>query len=290
MTRTGVMFFTDQLTGPDLVDYALRCEGLGIDTVWLPEVFGREVFSSAGFVLARTTSVRIASGIANVYARDAMSTRQAAQTLAELSGGRFVLGLGVSNPGIVAGRGGSWEPPVRKLRAYFDGMDAAKVYAPAPAEPAPVYLAAHGPGLLKLAAERTDGANTYLMPTEHTVRARKQLGATPELNVVQHCLYLPSGDAEKARGLARRAVQRYVELDYYRRMWSEFGFADNDFENGGSDALIDMLVAWGDIETIQERLGAHRAAGANEVVVVPLNPEGGGRAPHWSLLEGLAGT
>ena len=287
-SRTGVMFFTDGLAAADLIEFARRVEAKGLDTLWLPEVFGREVFASAGFLLAATSTLTVASGIANVYARDGLSAAQAAHTLAELSGGRFVLGLGVSNPGIVEGRGGRWEAPVPKLTKYFDAMAAAKVLAPRPASPAPVFLAAHGPRLLDIARERTDGANTYLMPPEHTAMARVRLGPQARLNAVQHCMLWSGEDAEQARGLARRAVQRYVELDYYQRIWGQYGFEADDFEHGGSDRLIDTLVAWGDAEAIAARLALHRDAGADEVVIVPLNPDGGGRAPHWPLLDELS--
>jgi probable F420-dependent oxidoreductase len=286
-STTGVMFFTDQMPGAALVDFARRVETLAYDTLWLPELFGREVFSSAGYLLAATERLRIASGIANVYARDALAFRQAANGLAELSNGRFCLGLGVSNTGIVAARGQQWLPPVAKMTAFFDAFDAAIVHAPQASRPAPVYLAAHGPHLLRLAAQRTDGANTYLMTPEHTCRARGLLGAEQQLNVVQHCMLWPQGSVTEARSLARRAVGRYVELDYYRRQWSQLGFADADFAERGSDSLIDALVAWGDVDSIAARLQRQRDAGADQVIVVPLNALGGSE-PDWALLEALA--
>lgn len=290
MARIGVMYFTDQLARPSFVALAQRIEMLGLDTLWLPEVFGREVFSSASYLLGRTTMLTVASGIANVYARDALNIRQAAQTLGELSGGRFILGLGVSNEQIVTTRGHGWEAPLAKLTRYLDEMGAGRVYAPAHEAPAPVYLAAHGPRLLELAGRRTDGANTYLMTTEHTRSAREILGPGRTLNAAQYCMLWDRarGSAEAARTLARQAVQRYITLGYYRRMWVKQGFEPHDFENGGSDRLVDTLVAWGPLESIQARIDAHHQAGASEVIVVPLNPAGGGTEPHWPLLEGLA--
>nr|MCH9674280.1 LLM class flavin-dependent oxidoreductase [Gammaproteobacteria bacterium] len=259
MSRQGVMFFCDQLDRASLLDFAERVEQMHFDTLWLPELFGREVFASAGYLLALTERLMVASGIANVYARDAYGAAQAQQTLAELSGGRFILGLGVSNPQILETRGQSWRPPIEKLTEYFEQMTAARVYSPAPPHPAPVYLAAHGPKMLRLAATAADGANTYLMPVTHTQLARNVLGPNAALNVVQHCLL--ESDPERARGLARKAVSRYVRLAYYRRAWREFGFEDADFADGGSDRLIDMLVVWGDAGAIRERLDSHRAAG-----------------------------
>lgn len=284
----GVMFFTDRLLGTQLVQLAKQLEQRGVDTLWLPELFGREVFSTAGFLLARTNSLRVASGIANVYARDAFSARQAARGLAELSGGRFVLGLGVSNPQIAGARGHEWELPVEKLRPYLDAYAGSEVQAPAPSVEPAVYLAAHGPQMLSLARDRTDGASTYLMSSAHTAEARARLGPGKVLNVVQHCLHWPDGPADEARAMARRAVHRYMELDYYREVWRKLGFNDSDFEKGGSDRIVDTLVAWGDAKTIQERLAEHREAGADELIVVPLSRDGGGQEPDWSLLEVLA--
>lgn len=286
MDRLGVMFFCDQLDREELVHFAQRIEALGYQTLWLPELFGREAFSSAAYLLAKTQTLHVATGIANVYARDALSAAQARSTLGELSQGRFILGLGVSNPQILKARGQQWQPPVQKLRTYLQELNDAQINAPAPKTPAPVYVAAHGPKLLRLSSAAADGANTYLMPVAHTREARDQLGSRGVLNVVQHCLLVD--DANTARNLARRAVGRYCRLDYYQRTWSRFGFGANDFVDGGSDRLLDTLVAWGDVATIKTRLEAHRAAGANEVVVVPLNPEGGGVQPHWPLLEALA--
>ena len=124
------------------------------------------------------------------------------------------------------------------------------------------------------------------MDSSHTARARELLGPDKALNVVQHCL-LWTGDPAGARDLARRAIGRYVTLDYYQRMWRTLGFDTTDFADGGSDRLVDMLVAWGDAGAIETRLQAHRDAGASEVIVVPLSAEGGGRQPDWALIEAL---
>ena len=283
---TGVMFFCDQLSREQMERMACRLSEAGFHRLWLPELFGREVFSSAAWLLARTDRIGIASGIANVYARDAYAAAQARHTLSELAPGRFSLGLGVSNPAILDVRGQTWQAPYAKMSDYLERMAKAKIYAPAADIEAPIFIAAHGPRLLSLASANADGANTYLMPVAHTRAARECLGVGPSLNVVQHCLLLE--EPRRARELARRAVGRYLELDYYQRLWSAHGFDDIDFSGSGSDRLVDMLVAWGNASTIRARLDAHRQAGASEVIVVPLNPSGGGQEPDWRLLEALA--
>ena len=280
----SVIFFTDGLDARSLESFALRLEALGYESLWVPEFFGREPFSTVSFVLARTTRLEVATGIANVYARDALVAAQARHTLAELSGGRFALGLGVSHPPMAEAHGVPWQPPVQKMTAFLDALYATEVASPPPARPAPIWIAAHGPRLLALASERADGANTYLMPPGHTREARRILGPEKRLNVVvPSCL---TTDASRARHVGRKALSIYLPLPAYRRQWRNWGFDDGDFEGGGSDRLIDTVIAWGSEDEIRARMSAHCEAGASRITVSPLNPEG--RGPDWRLLEALA--
>ena len=280
----GIIYFTDGLPGPELERFALRLEELGYDSLWVPEFFGREPYTTAAFVLARTSRLVVATGIANVYARHAIVAAQHRHALAELSGGRFVLGLGVSHPPMAEAHGLEWLAPVVKMRAYLDGIDAMQVRAPKPAEPAPIWISAHGPLLLKLAAERADGANTYLAPPPHTARAREILGPDKRLNVVLHCCL--SEDETAARRIARRALSVYLPLPAYHRVWRAWGFEESDWADGASDRLVDKLVAWGDHASIRRRMDEHLAAGASQIIISPLNPDG--NAPPWKLLEAFA--
>ncbi len=145
--RLGVMFNTDRMSGEALVEFARRVESTGIDTLWVPELFGREPFAASGHLLANTSTLTVATGIANVYARDAVAAAAGGATLAEFSGDRFVLGLGVSNAGLVGMRGHDWEPPVEKLEQYLQGIAEAKIQVPG-FHAAPVHVAAHGPKML----------------------------------------------------------------------------------------------------------------------------------------------
>lgn len=280
----GVIFFTDALEADALVRFAQRLEELGYDSLWVPEFFGREPFSTVSFLLARTERLKIATGIANVYARDAIVAAQHRQTLAELSGGRFILGLGVSHPPMAEAHGQEWIPPVRKMRAYLETIERTKVQSPEAARPAPIFVSAHGPLLLGLAGDRADGANTYLMPPAHTRMARERVGPDTQLNVVLPCCLCE--DADRARRIARKALGIYMPLPAYRNQWANWGFESADFENGGSDRLIDSAVAWGDLATIRARMAEHLAAGASQIEISPYNPEGPG--PDWKLLEALA--
>jgi probable F420-dependent oxidoreductase len=280
----SVIFYTDALPAADLEQLALRLEALGYEGLWVPEFFGREPFSTVSFVLARTTRLRVATGIANVYSRDALITAQARRTLAELSGGRFVLGLGVSHPPMAEAHGVEWLPPVRKMRAYLETIEKTEVASPAPPADAPIWIAAHGPGLLRLAAARVDGANTYLMPPAHTKQARHILGPDKRLNVVVPCC--PTEDAALARRLARSMLRVYLPLPAYQRQWKAWGFSEADFADGGSDRLVDSTVAWGDDAAIRARMEEHRDAGASHIVVSAINPQG--RGPAWRFYEALA--
>jgi len=282
-TPSGLLLATDSMSPEAITADALRLESLGYDSLWLPDLFGRDVFILAGFILARTTRLRVATGIAHVYARDAVAAAQGARTLAELHGGRFVLGLGVSHPQAAERRGHEWIPPVRKMRAYLEGIAAAPVRSPEPSRAAPVYIAAHGPKLLALAAELADGANTYLMPVEHTRQAREILGPDKDLNVVLPCCLC--ADPDRARAVGRKALAVYLGLPAYRRQWTRFGFVEDDFE-AASDRLVDSLVAWGDEAAIRERIAAQRDAGASHVQILPYNAEPKGALP-WKMIEAL---
>jgi len=282
----GVLYFTDTMSADALTAFAQRLEALGHRSLWMPDLLGRELFAAAGFVLGRTSRLRVATGIANVYGRDALSAAQGARTLAELYDGRFVLGLGVSHPQVAEMRGHHWLPPYKKLSDYLEDMAAARVRSPEPPSTAPVFIAAHGPKLLELAASKADGANTYLMPPDHTRQARDTLGPEKSLNVVLPCCLCE--DTGEARRVARKALSVYMGLPAYHRQWLRFGFEPGDFEAGGSDRLIDTLVAWGDEAAIRARIAEHVEAGASEILVSPYNPEQSGPAPHWKLLEALA--
>lgn len=284
---TGVMFNTDRMDGAAFTEFGQRVEDLGLDTIWVPELFGREPFAAAAHLLSTTKTVRVATGIANVYARDGAAAAAGANTMAELSGGRFALGLGVSNAGLAGQRGHAWEPPIAKLATYFDALEAAPYWSVTPAEKPPIYVAAHGPKMVELAAARCDGINTWLMTPEHTSSVRARLDASQTINVSKFALL--SDDPDLARTTARKALGMYLGLDYYHRAWRALGFGDEDFADTGSDRLIDALVAWGDEGRIRDLLQEHRDAGADHLVVVPLNATGGGQ-PDWELLHMLGGS
>jgi probable F420-dependent oxidoreductase len=265
----GLLCSTDHLPAPELAALALEVERLGYESLWVPEIFGREPLATAGFLIAKTTRIGVATGIANVYARDAVAAAQARRTLAELSGGRFTLGLGVSHPQIAAARGHEWIAPVPKVRAYLEAMERAQAQSPAPAVPAPVVIAGHGPRLLALAAERADGAHTYLVTPEHSKRARAILGPEKSLRVVLP--FLVESDPARAYAAARAGLAIYLQFPAYHRLWGSLGLADSDWAGGqASDRLIDAVTACGPAERVRARAREYLDAGASQILLSPL--------------------
>jgi len=271
--RLGVWFFTDALAAPDAAAFARRVEALGYSALWIPEAVGREPFAHASWLLSNTQRLVVATGIANIYARDPVTARQGQLTLAEQSGGRFLLGLGVSHaPMVERVRGHAYAAPVATMRAYLERHRAAPYLGPRPPEEPPTVIAALGPKMLELAREKAQGAHPYLVPPEHTALARKILGKGPWLCTEQKVLLVR--DASKARDLARKAVAIYLGLPNYRNNLLRLGYSDSDFDAGGSDRLIDALVAWGDEQALAKRVQAHLDAGADHVCIQPVHPEG----------------
>ena len=265
--RVGVWSFALQRLAADEERTAIRAfEGLGFPAVWIPESLGsKEVFAHAGLLLSASERVIVAPGIASIYARDPMAMANGANALAEAYPGRFVLGIGVSHAPSVAMRGGSDGKPVETMRDYLDGMDAAQYAGPEPAEPVPLVLAALGPRMLELAAERADGAHPYFVPVEHTFVARRAIGPETCLAVEQTAVL--STDADEARRIGRAFARHYLALPNYANNLRRLGWSDEDIANDGSDKLIDAVIAWGDVDAIAARVRAHLDAGADHVCV-----------------------
>jgi probable F420-dependent oxidoreductase len=255
---------------------AHEIEKLGYDTLWYPEGLGtRESFTNAAVLLGATDGIRVASGIANIWARDAVAAANAARVLADAFDDRYLLGLGVSHERQVDPRGHRYARPVARMSAYLDAMDDDPFVSPdgtgRTRPPVPRVLAALRPPMLRLAAEKALGAHTYLVPVEHTRRAREILGPGAVL-VAEQKVVLASDPAE-ARVRARAAIAWYLDTPNYLDNLRWLGFSDADFEDGGSDALVDALIAAGDEEAIRARVREHLDAGATQVAIQPLEAD-----------------
>jgi probable F420-dependent oxidoreductase len=284
--RLGVWTWLDTMSAVEVADFAARIEELGYSMLWVPEAVGRDPFALLGYLAGRTSKLVLATGIANIYARDAMTMRAIQHTLAEASGGRFVLGLGVSHAPMVSGmRGHEYGKPVTTMRNYLGAMEKALYAGPKHEEEAPVVLAALRPNMLRLSGERARGAHPYFVPPEHTARAREILGEGPILAPEQKVLL--ETDPSRAREIARANMKTYLGLPNYQNSLRWLGYSEGDLRDGGSDRLVDAIVAWGDEKAIAERIQAHHDAGADHVCIQPFRADGV-PGPDLRILEALA--
>jgi probable F420-dependent oxidoreductase len=255
---------------------AVELEAMGWGALLLPETAGRDPLVLSGLLLDATERIVVGTGIAGIFSPDALTMNGGHRALTEAFPDRFLLGLGVSHAVAVEGlRGHTYDKPLTRMREYLDAMDAAPYFAyRSDATPVRV-LAALGPKMLDLAASRAGGAHPYFVPVEHTAVAREHLGPgkllLPEQKVVLET------DPATARAVGRRAMAVYLGLPNYTNNLRRFGFGDDDFADGGSDRLVDAIVAWGDEDTIAARVRAHHDAGADHVAVqvVPADPSPG---------------
>jgi probable F420-dependent oxidoreductase len=286
LENLGVWAGTDALSAADAATFSKRVEAWGYGALWIPEAVGREVFSASAWLLANTGSLIVASGIANIYARDSFSAAAAQKGLNEQSGGRFLLGLGVSHIPLVEGlRQHQYGKPVATMRSYLQAMGKSRYQSVPPAAPPKTVLAALGPKMLELSAELADGAHPYNVTPEHTRQARALLGASKLLCVEQGAI-LETNPAQ-ARATARRFLSIYMGLPNYVNNWRRRGFDDDDFAAGGSDRLVDAVIVWGDEKAIRARIDEHWQAGADHVCVQAI---GQTALPDEHLLGLLAPT
>lgn len=252
---------------------AAELDELGFGALWVPEAIAREPFANTALLLSATARMTVATGIAGLHSRTAMTMNAGWHTLSEAFPGRFLLGVGVSHRSMVDGnhQGQYGNRPYSTMVDYLDRMDAG-IFMGAAAPVAPQRaLAALGPRMLRLAAERGVGAHTYFVPVEHTAVARETLGRDALLAPAQTVVF--ETDASRARDIARRFMQRYLTLPNYTNNLRRSGWDDDDLGGGGSDRLVDAIVAWGSLEQIAARVQAHLDAGADHVCVQVLTPD-----------------
>jgi probable F420-dependent oxidoreductase len=285
LTTTGLWYFTDGMAAGEAAEFAGRVESLGYSTLWLPDTVGRDPFAHIAWLGSQTTTLNFATGIANIFHRHPGPMKQVANTLGEQTGGRFMLGLGVSHGPMVAGlRGLDYSKPLTKMREYLAAMDAQPFAGQAPSDPVPVVLAALGPKMIELSESAADGAHPYWSTPEHTAMARELLGPDALLCVEQKvCL---TTDADLAREAALAQLSIYANLPNYRNNWKRLGFTEDEIEHR-DQRFIDAVFVWGDDERVKAGVQAHYDAGATHVCVQPVAP-GGERVLDDRVLELLA--
>ena len=279
----------NSVPAPQAREAVAEIEELGYAALWFGEALGREAFTNASMFLSATSRLVVATGIANIFVRDAWATNAAAKTLAGAFPDRFVLGLGVSHRPLVEMRGHDYRSPLSTMRAYLKDMHEARFEAAQPEHDPPWLLAALGPKMLELSRDLADGAHPYLVTPQHTAEAREILGDGPLLAVEQ--AVAPTTDRKEALRLARSHLSRYLQLPNYRNSWLRQGFQEEDLSDDGSARLAEGLVAWGSESDLRERVIEHLSAGADQVCVqvVTDGPVDGLRERWRSLAPALLG-
>jgi probable F420-dependent oxidoreductase len=247
---------------------AAELEGLGYEALWLPDV-GGDLFASLDSVLGATSTATIATGILNVWLHTPEETASAHARLTEAHGPRFLCGIGISHQPFVdlVKEAGAYQKPVATMSAYLDGLDAAAT----PLAKEDRVIAALGPKMLELAGTRTAGTHPYLVTPELTKTARDGVG--PDGLVASEQGVVLERDPATAREIARLHLKTYLGLPNYANNWKRQGFTDDDIAGGGSDRLVDALVAWGDETAIAARVREQRDAGADHVCIQVLTAD-----------------
>jgi probable F420-dependent oxidoreductase len=250
------------------LEAAAELEQMGYGTLWFPN--RRETFELARELLDATQHVVVAPGIASIWMHPAAQVARDTHELEQAHPRRFLLGLGVSHQHVVDHQApGRYDRPVAHMIAYLDELDG----APSPVPPEQRVLAALGPRMLAIARDRSAGAHPYLTTPDHTRRAREILGEGPILAPEQAVVL--ETDPTTARRIAREHLARYLQTPNYVNNWLRLGFTADDVEHGGSDRLVDALVAWGTVDAVRERIEEHFHARASHVCIQVLTAEPG---------------
>ena len=251
-----------------IAEAAAELDELGYSALWVPDV-GGDLFGALETLLGATTRATVATGILNLWMHTADETAQAHARLTEAHGDRLLVGIGVSHEVLINSQApGRYQKPLSAMASYLDGLDAADP----PLGRSNRVLAALGPRMLELARTRSAGAHPYNVTPEHTALARQALG--PEAIVATELAVAFTADPALARDLGRGHLATYLGLPNYTNNLRRLGFGDDDLSGGGSDRLVDALVAWGDPGTVAAKVQEHRDAGADHVCIQVLVDEG----------------
>jgi probable F420-dependent oxidoreductase len=263
---------------------AAQLEELGYGTLWFPGGAGDDSLDCARVVLDATRSVTVATGITNIWTEDPAGVAAKHADLARAYDRRFLLGVGISHRPLVDRVGGNYDKPYSAMVAYLDALDA----APDPPPHEEIVIAALGPRMLRLCAQRTAGTHPYLSTPEHTRAAREAVG--PDKVVAPEQGVVVERDPQRARSLARGFLEGYLRLPNYSNNWLRHGFTEDDLRDGGSDRLVDGLIAWGSDEAIAARVREHLDAGADHVCLQVIHDGDGLPSAQWRrMAEALLG-
>ena len=286
--RIGIWtWILDHVPSSQAAEYTAEAEELGYGAMWYPEAVSRDPFVKAALLLRDTSSIKVATGIANIYARDPMTTANVQRTIEEAFPGRFLLGLGVSHAHMVRDiRKHDYSRPLSYMRDYLVRMGEAPFFAHGPTDLPEMVLAALGPKMLELSAEATAGAHPYFVPPEHTAVAREVMG--PDAALYPEQMAVLDTDAASARAMARESMSRYLQMPNYANNLKRLGFEQSDIDGGPgggpSDRLVDAIVVWGTPEQVAARVREHLDAGADHVCVQVLAGSTEDTVEGWRIL------
>src|SRR5271156_2702600 len=278
----GVDALLDSMAGAELAKFARKIEKLGYSALWFPEAVGRDPFALAAHLLTVTDKLIVGTAIANVWKREPVAMISGARTLAEMFPERFVLGIGISHGPMMTRMGIHYAKPFSFMRDYIARLKEAPYGAARPSSEAPILVAALRPKMLHRAAAETDGTIPTFITPERTAQIRAEIG--PDKLICLQQVSMLEKDPTKARAAIRAIVAFYLKLPNYLQSFKLMGFDDSDFADGGSDRIVDAMVAWGDEQAIRDRVAAQYKAGATHVCITALRSEGSAGA--WSLASG----
>ncbi|GII27670.1 TIGR03620 family F420-dependent LLM class oxidoreductase [Planotetraspora mira] len=279
--RAGIWSTELRLGDPvETAEAAAELDDLGWGTLWIPGLGGGDVLGDVERLLRATRTTTVATGVISIWRHDAEEIARGHAALREAYGARVLTGLGVSDPAAANGAGRPFRP-VEDMNGYLDRLDHADVPLPAGER----ILAAMGPRLVRLGGQRTSGVHPFMVTPESTAATRESLGRGPTLAPYQAVVL--DGDPGRARATARGFLGPFLTMDHYARSLRRQGFADEDLAGGGSDRLIDGVVAWGEVEAIAGRLAEHHDAGADHVALHVLRADGAFPRREWRELAPL---
>jgi probable F420-dependent oxidoreductase len=279
--RTGIWSIELRTADPGAIrDAAAELDAMGWGALWIPGLGGGDILGDAERLLRATRTAKVAVGVLSIWRHRAAEMASGHARLRQSHGPRLLLGLGVSDPAAARNAGRDFRP-LADMGGYLDRLDG----APAPVPAGERLMAALGPRMVRLAGRRTAGVHSFMVTPEHSAATRELLGPGPLLAPYQAVVL--QRDPATARAAARDFLGVFLSMDHYARSLLRQGFTEEDLAGGGSDRLIDSVVAWGDVETIGSRVRAHHQAGADHVC---LHVVGAGSAvplPEWRELAAL---
>jgi probable F420-dependent oxidoreductase len=266
---------------PEVRDAAAELDALGYGALWSPGLDGQGAFDDVGALLAAAPNTVVALGVLGVWGQRPGDVGRRLADLDGTYGARTLLGLGVSSPESAEAVGESWGSPVATMSSYLAELAS----SPHPVARDRLVLGALGPRMARLAATRTSGLHPFLVPPAYAATQREALGPGPL--IAPHLAVVFDTDPSRARDIARDGVGFFLGLPAYRANLARLGFGDDDLIPGGSDRLIDALVAHGDLSDVERRVREHLDAGADHVALHVLTSDNQLPLPRWRELATL---